>query len=197
MKLRLNSLSPATLTSLDGEIAKLQLPAPTRPSRQPAKREDVGNSDNTSAAVTSPSTSQSQSSNAPRANIGPQIAPLIPQLSDPKWQVRKEAMDAIGQLLVAGGNHVQCPSALDLLTELRSRLADSNKNLVAQAAELLGATIRSLGWTACERVHKTIFPPWLACLNDAKPQVRQACLRGLTTMLSADGIQVKVFTLIR
>lgn len=84
-------------------------------------------------------------------------------MNDVNWKVRKEGLDGIASLLQ---QHAKIKlSSVEVLTALKNRLSDSNKNLIILAIELIGRMAVALG-SPFERHLKMLLPPLLSALND-------------------------------
>ena len=58
----------------------------------------------------------------------------------------------------------------DLMTGLKQRMTDSNKNLVIQALQLVGKLAKAMG-RPIAREARGVLGPSLRCLTDPKPMV--------------------------
>lgn len=107
---------------------------------------------------------------------------LITQLSDGKWQVRKEALDAIGKAIEKTRKMVKLSNG-DILNELKNRFADTNKNLVIQSLDLCGLIAEASG-ASFEKFLKVILSSVIGTLSDNKLQVRSSALKCLDSFKS-------------
>lgn len=87
---------------------------------------------------------------------------LLKKLSDgdaKKWKDRKEAMDEISDILKSNNHHVKGDLGA-LVSELKGRMADSNKILVQQAIALVATLAHDAGPDFTKHA-KTVLPPIL------------------------------------
>jgi cytoskeleton-associated protein 5 len=107
---------------------------------------------------------------------------LITQLSDAKWQVRKEALDAIGKSIEKARKMVRISNG-DILNELKNRFGDTNKNLVIQSLDLCGLIAEASGGSF-EKFLKVILSSVIGTLSDNKLQVRASSLKCMDSFKS-------------
>jgi len=79
-------------------------------------------------------------------------------MGDAAWKTREEAVLEVG-LILGEVKRIQ-PSVGELLNSLKARLLDSNRNLAAAAAKVIGQVATCLG-PPFERQVKAILPPLL------------------------------------
>lgn len=170
-----SDLPSPLLSSLDAELDKVSsIPAP-KPTRKMRVSQNLDDSQ-----------SSTQSSSRQSVNLADlieriDVTTLVPsetiaQMSDSKWQTRKEALDQIASALNGRKINLNSP---DLLNELKGRFADSNKNLVIQALELTGFIGEACGSAFEKQNLKIVLPTVLSTLSDNKIQVRQAAIKCL------------------
>jgi cytoskeleton-associated protein 5 len=73
---------------------------------------------------------------------------------------------------------------MDLVSVLKTRLSDSNKNLAIQAAEICGNLAKSLG-KPFDKLCRSLYHPLMALLADLKPQTKGATLEALDKIYEA------------
>ena len=112
----------------------------------------------------------------PRVNLSSSItSALIKKLNDANWKERKDALDAIEEILDKSGKRI-VPSGLDeLFKSLKARLEDSNKSIVRNTLGLISKLAECLGSeAAC--FSKLVIPYVLGNLADKQSLLRQDAL---------------------
>jgi cytoskeleton-associated protein 5 len=94
--------------------------------------------------------------------------------------MRKEGLDQVVAILEAANKRIK-PQLGDLISALKGRLNDSNKNLVMQTLDIIGTIAVAMG-PPFERVSKILLSPILANLADNKAQLRSSVLSCLDSM---------------
>lgn len=116
----------------------------------------------------------------PRTDVTTFVSELVTGFSDANWKIRKESMDKLAELLSKNGHRVKLTN-LDLLSDIKGRFTDSNKNLVIQALDLMANIAISIG-PIFEKNARLVLGSILSTLSDNKPQVRTAAIKCLNTM---------------
>lgn len=122
----------------------------------------------------------------PRVDISARVAPVTLKMADAAWKTREEAVVEVGQIL-AEVKRIQ-PSIGELLNALKARLADSNRNLAALAAKVIGQVATAMG-PPFEKQVKGILPSLIKVLSDNKPQVRTAATEALDSIVPETGME--------
>jgi len=122
----------------------------------------------------------------PRQDLSEKIdSSMVANLSSSKWQDRQAALDSVENVLRQTGSKISgVPN--ELIKELRGRLQDTHKNLVATALGLFGSLATALGSSAEKRL-KPAIPDIVRCLSDGKKQVREAALKCIDATNEAVG----------
>lgn len=168
-----SDVKPALQTSLEAEFARKPYEGV-----QPPQLEVSG--------VDSEEISTTATDVIPRQDISERIdSSTISNLSSTRWQERQAALEAVESVLNQAGSKISgVPN--DLVKELRGRLQDSHKNLVAYALNLLGQLASALG-TSADKKLKPALSDITRCLSDGKKQVREAALKCLDATNAAMG----------
>jgi cytoskeleton-associated protein 5 len=108
-----------------------------------------------------------------RMDISSKITPkLLQTLDDSDWKKRHEALTQVEQILIDANKKIQ-PKIGNLFVALKSRLTDSNKNLVQVTLNLLGDFASAIG-SAVEPHMKMIVPNIFVNFTDGKQNVWMA-----------------------
>lgn len=185
-----STLPSAQLTILNAEFAKVSsepTPTPIRGYKVAAPTNSAINL-NTEEAAPAPTIGASMDMTSvsldtrSRIDLTSQLETLIPEMGDADWKVRKEAMDKAQDLVNKAERCIKLTNG-DFFNQLKGRFTDSNKNLIVQALELASLVASACG-ASFEKYQRGILGPALSCLADNKPQVRQAALKFLSSVLS-------------
>ncbi|GAX77872.1 hypothetical protein CEUSTIGMA_g5314.t1 [Chlamydomonas eustigma] len=191
-------VKPALMTAIDNEFSKNPKRdagqyAPARKSRGSAGT-TASSSGNKPGSSSGGSCSASGGSGAmameedllPRQDISSSItSTLTSNMGSANWKDRKAAMDEVESLLKSAGNRIQSKLG-DLVSALKPRLADSNKNLTAQALQLLAKLAGAMG-KPIDKAARSLLEPALKNISDQKAQVRAAVLDVLDAWSAACG----------
>ncbi|KAL0028272.1 hypothetical protein WJX79_006476 [Trebouxia sp. C0005] len=111
----------------------------------------------------------------PRTDISSQItSKLVANMGSGNWKERSAALDEVEEIIKAAGGRIQ-PFVGDLMSALKGRMADTNRNLTAKALLLLGELAKAMG-PAFDSVGRPLLSVSVANLSDTKSQVRTAIL---------------------
>ncbi|KAL0039701.1 hypothetical protein WJX77_005628 [Trebouxia sp. C0004] len=111
----------------------------------------------------------------PRIDISSQItSKLVANMGSANWKERNAALDEVEEIIKAAGGRIQ-PSVGDLMSALKGRMADTNRNLTAKTLLLLGELAKAMG-SAFDSVGRPLLSVSVANLSDTKSQVRTAIL---------------------
>ncbi len=67
--------------------------------------------------------------NTPRADISKDIPPILKQLEDANWLVRKSGLESLQALLAQHQNRISLNGLHDLVAALKGKMNESNKGL--------------------------------------------------------------------
>ena len=108
-----------------------------------------------------------------RVDISKQITPkLLKEINDGKWNEKKEAIEAIQKIITNANNKILPNGLKDLVTMIKNKLSDGNKNLVRLIIQLLGQLAEALG-QGMKMYTKTLGIPLLSTL--AVPIIKSKC----------------------
>lgn len=100
---------------------------------------------------------------------------LIAQLMSSNWKERNAAVDSVSEILSAAKNITpDIPS--DLLTSMKARFADTNRNLAAKSISVVGMLATAIGEPFDRLAHGILLAPAVSNLADTKKQVRDAVI---------------------
>ncbi|KAK9795603.1 hypothetical protein WJX73_007429 [Symbiochloris irregularis] len=176
-------VKPAQWTLLEEAFAAnpQQQVVPTRQSRRPvAGRAPTGKGASTAkgaaAAAAEPPAPVSADDLLPRADISSSITPsLLASLNNAQWKERNLAVGSIENVLKGAGGRIQ-PTINELLSALKARLGDANRNLAARVLLLTAELVKALG-PACDRTAgRQLLQACVGLLYDNKKQVRDAVM---------------------
>lgn len=119
-------------------------------------------------------------------------AELFKQMSDTvsknSWKIRFKAIDDIVQVFEGANRHVLHNKATgEAVAELKKRLSDSNRNLVAKAIRALGVIGQSVGASSAPSVIRQAGNPLLGCLTDSNKTILSSVFECLTLWCVFDG----------
>ncbi|KAG1675584.1 hypothetical protein FOA52_014172 [Chlamydomonas sp. UWO 241] len=202
---QLSDVKPAVLTAIDAELARNPLRAagewaPTRAHRAAgAAARGVGPAG--AAPGAHGGGAVSGGGNAAGASAGGACDDLLPRedisgglndnvmslLVSSAWKERKMGMDEVERLLTAAGGRIQPSDRVrDLVPALKQRMADSNKNLIVQALQLMARLVAALGAPA-DRTCRPLVAPAIRNLSDQKSSVRCAVADAMSAWASVAG----------
>jgi cytoskeleton-associated protein 5 len=166
----LSDLPNAILSTLDDEFSKISSQLePRKRSNQEKKRENQMTSSASTGMVMEDSFPRSDETAALSGNV-------LSKVNDPSWKVRKEGLDELTNIV--DGKKITCASDVlgELISGLKNRFTDSNKNIVIQAIEVSGKLMEALPYASLDKGY--IKGPFVqavcSCLSDNKIQVRNS-----------------------
>ena len=133
-------IKESTLKLIDAELDKVKVIDPKETSSKKKKAASViENGDSKSG------TGGKSKDLIPPQDISKKITPqIIKLLSSPKWAEKKEACDSIEKILVSANMRI-LPNGLNtLMTNIKKKLSDSNKNFVRMLVSLLSKLIEAM-----------------------------------------------------
>ena len=168
----LSDLPSAILSTLDGEFAKT--PHQLEPRKQGAQEIK-----STSQMASSTSIGMVVEDSFPRNDETAALSGnLLIKINDSNWKVRKEALDEL--IPIVNGKKITCAPGVqnELLSGLKNRFVDTNKNIVIQALDASGHLLEALPLTLLDKnyLRGPIVQTACACLSDNKVQVRNAAV---------------------
>ncbi|KAI3466656.1 hypothetical protein Pfo_023319, partial [Paulownia fortunei] len=121
----------------------------------------------------------------PREDISEKITPtLLKGMESSDWKIRLESIESVNKILEEANKCIQPSGTGELFGALRSRLHDSNKNLIMATLSSIGALASAMG-QAVEKSSKGILSDILKCLGDNKKHMRECTLSTLDSWLAA------------
>ncbi|KAL6766815.1 TOG1 [Auxenochlorella protothecoides x Auxenochlorella symbiontica] len=119
----------------------------------------------------------------PRTSIAGAITPtLLSMLASSNWKERNTGIEQVDDLVRGAGGRI-APDLGELLPALKSRLADTNRNLAAKALLTLSRIATAMGPEFDRVAGRLLLAPAVSNLSDNKKQVRDAALGLLTAWL--------------
>ncbi|GAA6011628.1 hypothetical protein JCM11491_004710 [Sporobolomyces phaffii] len=113
---------------------------------------------------------------------------MVQACGDANWKVRKEALEAIRDLLEA--NKRLKPTTLpDLSTPLKARITDSNKIIQILALDIVARVATGMGRPFGEKLGRNLAPSVAQVLADQKSNIRAAGITTLSAMADAGGLE--------
>lgn len=107
-------------------------------------------------------------------------------MGDAAWKTREDAVIEVGQIVTEVKRIL--PNVGGLMDALKARLGDSNRNLAAVAAKVIGQVATAMG-PPFEKQAKGLLPTLLKVLSDNKPQVRTAVTEALDAIAPETGLE--------
>ncbi|KAL5036633.1 hypothetical protein RTP6_004181 [Batrachochytrium dendrobatidis] len=168
----LNDVSPQIMAILDAEFEKVasipRLVASKTQSNAPQVVDDI----------------------LPRVDLSCRVpSSLVEQMGNPNWKERKAAMDELSEAIKATQMKIQPTLDFDLVSALKQRLSDSNKNLASSATDICGMLCIAMG-KPFEKYVRTFLAPILSQLADQKTLVRAMATSALDRFADTLGISL-------
>ncbi|XP_011096260.1 protein MOR1 isoform X1 [Sesamum indicum] len=174
IKAFLSDVKPALLSALDAEYDKNPFEGASA-----APKKTVKVSDSTSSMAAG------GVDGLPREDISEKITPtLLKGLESSDWKIRLESIESVNKILEEANRRIQPTGTGELFGALKSRLHDSNKNLIIATLSTIGALASAMG-PPVEKSSKGILSDVLKCLGDNKKQMRECTLSTLDSWLAA------------
>ncbi|KAL6546635.1 Protein MICROTUBULE ORGANIZATION 1 [Orobanche minor] len=174
IKAFLSDVKPALLSALDAECEKNPFDGA---SAVPKKTVKV--TDSSSSLVSS------GVDGLPREDISEKITPsLLKCMESSDWKIRLESIESVNKILEEANKRIQPIGTGELFGALRSRLHDSNKNLIMATLSTIGALASAMGQPV-EKSSKGILSDIMKCLSDNKKNMRECTLSTLDSWLAA------------
>ncbi|KAL3851295.1 hypothetical protein ACJIZ3_013177 [Penstemon smallii] len=170
----LSDVKPALLSALEAEYEKNPFEGTSAVPKKTVKVTDATSSLATGGA-----------DGLPREDISEKITPtLLKGLESSDWKIRLESIESVNKILEDANKRIQPAGTGELFGALRSRLHDSNKNLIMATLSIIGALASAMG-QAVEKSSKGILSDILKCLGDNKKHMRECTLNTLDSWLAA------------
>lgn len=185
----LNDIKEATLKVIESEFEKIQV---VSTNENMNKRELKGN-----AAIEAQS-SNGNSNNLienlfPRADISKKITQkIIKDLNEGKWQVKKEALENLEKIFTDANMRIMPNGLNELITCLKNKLDDGNKNMVRSFIQFISKLVEALG-NNCKLFAKTLITPVLRNLSDKMNLLREdviKCLEKWSEMIGFENVLI-------
>ncbi|KAL0398629.1 UNVERIFIED_CONTAM: protein MOR1 [Sesamum radiatum] len=174
IKAFLSDVKPALLSALDAEYEKNPFEGASA-----APKKTVKVSDSTSSLAAG------GVDGLPREDISEKIGPtLLKGLESSDWKIRLESIESVNKILEEANRRIQPTGTGELFGALKSRLHDSNKNLIIATLSTIGALASAIG-PPVEKSSKGLLSDVLKCLGDNKKQMRECTLSTLDSWLAA------------
>ncbi|GFQ07256.1 protein mor1 [Phtheirospermum japonicum] len=172
IKAFLSDVKPALLSTLDAEYEKNPFEGAAAVPKKTVK-------------VTDSTPSAGGVDGLPREDISEKITPtLLKGLESSDWKIRLESIESVNKILEEANKRIQPTGTGELFGALRSRLHDSNKNLIMATLTTIGALASAMGQPV-EKSSKGILSDILKCLGDNKKNMRECTLSTLDSWLAA------------
>ncbi|KAL3643399.1 Protein MICROTUBULE ORGANIZATION 1 [Castilleja foliolosa] len=172
IKAFLSDVKPALLSTLDAEYEKNPFEGASAVPKKTVK-------------VTDSTPSAGGMDGLPREDISEKITPiLLKGLESSDWKIRLESIESVNKILEEANKRIQPTGTGELFGALRSRLHDSNKNLIMSTLTTIGALASAMGQPV-EKSSKGILSDILKCLGDNKKNMRECTINTLDTWLAA------------
>ncbi|KAF0542990.1 ARM repeat-containing protein [Gigaspora margarita] len=172
-------LNPTQLATIDIEFEKVADQAPPQPVKTSAEVASSGRSGNDALEDL-----------FPKVDVGAQFtSKMMTEANDDKWKTRKDALEQV--LVIVDANKRIKPNLGEFPPILKSRLADSNKNLQMMALDICGKLATAMG-KPFDRYVKILVGPVTAVLTDQKATVRGSAISCLDCLATATGLDSMV-----
>ncbi|CAG8638343.1 14946_t:CDS:10, partial [Gigaspora margarita] len=178
-------LNPTQLATIDIEFEKVADQAPPQPVKTSAEVASSGRSGNDALEDLFPKVDVGAQFTSKMMTVS--IAPSKP--NDDKWKTRKDALEQV--LAIVDANKRIKPNLGEFPPILKSRLADSNKNLQMMALDICGKLATAMG-KPFDRYVKILVGPVTAVLTDQKATVRGSAISCLDCLATATGLEPMV-----
>ncbi|CAA0825263.1 Protein MOR1 [Striga hermonthica] len=170
----LADVKPALLSALDAEYEKNPFEGASAVTKKTVKVTD-----------STSSVAAGGVDGLPREDISDKITPtLLKGLESSDWKIRLESIETVNKILEEANKRIQPTGTGELFGALRSRLHDSNKNLIIATLNTIGALASAMGQPV-EKASKGILSDILKCLGDNKKHMRECTLSALESWLAA------------
>lgn len=129
----------------------------------------------------------------PRADVSAEVNKLLKKLNDADWKVRREGIDNLEVLLVGNNSRVSLSGLGDLISTLKARLIEKNKNLSKGFIVFTGHLAESVGKDI--KIHaKTLLLPLIGNLSDKQGFIRTDTLASMDKFAETVGPETVINT---
>ena len=168
----LSDLPSAILSTLDGEFSKS--PHQLEPKMQGTQEKKSGGQ-----LASTASTGMIVEDSFPRNDESASLSGnVLAKINDSNWKIRKEALDELNPIV--NGKKITCASGVqgELLSGLKNRITDTNKNIVIQALDISGHLLEALPLASLDKgyLKGSFIQTACSCLSDNKIQVRNSAV---------------------
>ncbi|XP_075482197.1 protein MOR1 isoform X2 [Primulina tabacum] len=171
----LSDVKPALLSALDAECEKNPYEAIFTVPKKTVKVTDAASS-----------LASGGLDGLPREDISEKITPtLLKGLECSDWKIRFESIESVNKIVEEANRRIQPTGTGELFGALRSRLHDSNKNLIMTTLSTIGVLASAMGQAIEKSSKQGILSDILKCLGDNKKQMRECTLSTLDAWLAA------------
>ncbi|KAL2464827.1 Protein MOR1 [Forsythia ovata] len=177
----LSDVKPTLLSALDVEYEKNPFEGTSAVPKKTVKVSD-----------STPSMAAGGLDSLPREDITEKISPtLLKGLESSDWKLRLESIETVNKILEEANKRIQPTGTGELFGALKSRLHDSNKNLIMATLSTIGGLASAMG-PAVEKSSKGILSDILKCLSDNKKHMRECTLSTLDSWVAAVHVEKMV-----
>ena len=170
---KFSDLPANILSSIDGEFSKIVSTKPIAP---------------TKIQGLPPAVPVASVSTVDRLDLTAAVSSdLLDQLNHANWKERKAGLEEFSKILQRSSYSVGPQLSSEIISTLKARLSDSNKNLASTAVEILGNLAKSMG-KPIEKYLRTLVPPMLAQLSDQKAIVRNNVIVNVDIIVEHAGL---------
>lgn len=125
----------------------------------------------------------------PRTDISKKITPkMLKDLSEGKWQLKKEVIDAIDALIVENNKRILPNGLSELVGVIKQKLKDGNKNIVRCLIQLILRMTEAMG-NGIKVYSKTLLNPILKNLSDKNNLLREDVVKCLEKLIETIGFE--------
>ena len=159
MRSLLDDVKPAILSTVQAEFDKVAGQKPPAPTRFVRSEVGAGGPAGVAPGAGGGGGGGGADELFPRVDLRPLVsAKTLSDMNDKNWKLREEALQEVLRVLEEV-KRIQ-PNAGEVINALKLRLADSNKNLVVLALQILGVMATAMG-KPFQKEYKTILTPVL------------------------------------
>jgi cytoskeleton-associated protein 5 len=124
----------------------------------------------------------------PKTDLSSKISvELLQQMADMNWKERKAALEEFAKILDQTHGSIQPNLNSEIISGLKARIIDSNKNLCLIALDICGNISKFMG-KPFERYVKVFISPILSLLADQKSTVRSVVISNLEKIVESVGL---------
>ncbi|GAA5904142.1 Stu2p [Sporobolomyces salmoneus] len=197
----LSDLTPQLLSTIESDFEKVSSESAPEPTR-------IGADTVVSAAPAGPSAAKGKAAGGgtggnevdPLDELFPRVdfdrlvpSAMVQACGDANWKVRKEALEAIRDILEA--NKRIKPTILpDLANPLKARITDSNKIIQLLALDIVARIANGMGKPFGEKLSRNLAPSVAQTLADQKANIRAGGITTLSAMADNGGLEHLVST---